>query len=181
MGYEVKLVKIGEIMPYERNAKKHPERQIKEIANSIREFGFQQPIVIDENNQIIIGHGRFEAAKLLELEEVPCIIAGNLTEEQVKALRLVDNKTNESPWDLEILSAELDSIFNIDMQEFGFMDVNLESFFEAEDEGASGNDDSKSEEAKIYVITIICKDEQRHDEIVKVLQENEISYEEERK
>lgn len=117
---KVEYIPISEITMYPKNAKKHPKEQVERIANSIMEFGWQQPIVIDINNEIVIGHGRLLAAQKLGLEEVPVIRADNLTEEQIKALRLADNKTNESEWDLDFLDGELDSIFDIDMTQFGF-------------------------------------------------------------
>lgn len=94
------------IKPYDKNAKKHPKKQIQQVANSIREFGFNQPIVVDKNNEIIVGHGRLEAAKLLGLKEVP-VITVDLTEEQAKAYRLADNKLNESEWDMGLVIEEL--------------------------------------------------------------------------
>ena len=116
----IENIAIKDIKPYERNAKKHPEEQVEHIANSIKEFGWQQPLVIDKDNVLIIGHGRLMAAKKLGLDTVPVIRAEQLSEEQVAALRLADNKTNESEWDFGILDGELDDIFDIDMSEFGF-------------------------------------------------------------
>lgn len=117
---EVKQIPIDQIKPYERNAKKHPEEQVQQIANSLKEFGWQQPIVLDKNNVIVIGHGRFLAAKLLGLEEVPIVYADGLSNKQIKALRLADNKTNESGWDFSLLDEELDDLLDFDMSEFGF-------------------------------------------------------------
>ena len=117
---DVEYLKIKSIKPYEGNAKEHPEEQIEKIANSIGSFGWQQPIVVDENGVIIIGHGRYLAAKRLKLTEVPVVRSGNLSPEQVKALRLADNKVAESDWDLDLLSTELDGILDIDMSDFGF-------------------------------------------------------------
>jgi 16S rRNA G966 N2-methylase RsmD len=99
-------MKISLIKPYEKNAKIHPQKQIEQIANSIKEFGFNQPIVVDKNNVIIIGHGRYEAAKLLGLKEIPTLKV-NLTEEQAKAYRLADNKLNESDWNMGLVIEEL--------------------------------------------------------------------------
>lgn len=99
--------KLSEIKPYEKNAKKHPEKQIANIAESIKQYGFVQPIVIDADGVIVIGHGRALAAKQLGIKEVPCVLVDDLTPEQVKALRLVDNKTNESAWDFDLLMSEL--------------------------------------------------------------------------
>lgn len=120
----VEMVKIGSIKPYPGNAKKHPKEQIERIANSIREFGFQQPLVVDSQGVIIIGHGRLRAAKKLGLDSVPVVRAEGLSEDQIRALRLADNKTAESEWDLDLLDLELEGI-DLDMSQFGF-DLNLE-------------------------------------------------------
>ena len=114
---EIRSVKIKEIRPYDRNAKKHDDTQINNVAESIRQFGFVQPIVIDSNGVIVIGHCRFEAAKRLKYVEVPCIMVDDLTPEQVDALRIVDNKTNESPWDIDLLEEELQ---DLDLSMFDF-------------------------------------------------------------
>ena len=97
---------IEQIKPYENNAKKHTTKQIKQVANSIKEFGFNQPIVVDKDNVIIVGHGRYEASKLLGLTDVP-VITVDLTEEQANAYRLADNKLNESEWDMILVNEEL--------------------------------------------------------------------------
>lgn len=114
---EIRSVKIKEIKPYDRNAKKHDDTQINNVAESIRQFGFVQPIVIDSDGVIVIGHCRFEAAKRLKYAEVPCIMVDDLTPEQVDALRIVDNKTNESPWDIDLLAEELQ---DLDLSMFDF-------------------------------------------------------------
>ena len=118
---EVINVPVRELIPYERNAKNHPDDQIEHIANSIREFGFRQPLVIDAQNVVVIGHGRLMAAKKLGMDEVPCVRADDLSETQIKALRLADNKTNESGWDFTTLEAELDELADeFEMSDFGF-------------------------------------------------------------
>ena len=115
---QITEIEIEKLKPYENNAKTHPRSQIKNVAESIKEFGWQQPIVIDKNNVIIIGHCRYLAAKKLKLKTVPCAIAENLSEEEVNKLRLIDNKTNESDWDMELLTKEINSLdltaFDID-------------------------------------------------------------------
>lgn len=113
-------IPVNKIIPYEKNAKQHPEDQIARIARSIEQFGFQQPLVVDKNNVLIIGHGRLLAAKSLHLENVPCVKAEELDKEQVKALRLADNKVAESDWDMDLLNEELNDILDIDMSDFGF-------------------------------------------------------------
>ena len=110
---------ITEITPYEKNPRKNDEA-VEYVANSIKEFGFKVPIVIDKNGVIVAGHTRYKAAQELGLEKLPCIIADDLTEEQVKAFRLADNKVGElAEWDFDLLGEELDGIFDIDMSEFG--------------------------------------------------------------
>lgn len=116
----IEYLPLDALKPYSRNAKKHPDEQVEHIANSIREFGFRQPLVIDRDGVLVIGHGRLLAAKKLGLKTVPCVRAYDLTDEQVKALRLADNKTNESAWDDDLLNLELDDIFDLDMEDFGF-------------------------------------------------------------
>ena len=111
---------VDEIKPYEKNAKRHPPEQVEHIANSIKEFGYQQPLVVDKDNVLVIGHGRLLASKKLGIDKVPVVRADELTEEQIKGLRLADNKLNESEWDFDLLNQELDSILDLDMGEFGF-------------------------------------------------------------
>ena len=121
---EVVYLSPEELIPYEHNAKQHPDSQVKQIAASIKQFGFRQPIVVDSHNVVVIGHGRLMAAKELGLKEVPVVRADDLTDAQIKALRLADNKTNESAWDFTELEAELDDLkLDFDMADFGFNDV----------------------------------------------------------
>jgi ParB-like chromosome segregation protein Spo0J len=119
---DIVMMPTADIIPYKMNAKQHPPEQVDHIANSIKAFGFKQPLVVDRDNVLIIGHGRLLAAKQLMLEEVPVVRAEDLTQEQADALRLADNKTNESEWDMEKLEQELAglSIAGIDMTQFGF-------------------------------------------------------------
>lgn len=123
---KIEYINPNKLIPYENNAKLHPERQVELIANSIREFGFQQPVVIDKNNVVIIGHGRLMASERLGLAEIPCVRVSELTDGQIRALRLADNKVAESGWSDNLLNIELSEITGIDMTEFGF-DLNLGS------------------------------------------------------
>lgn len=103
---EIQNRPIGGIKPYEKNAKKHPADQVKKVADSIREFGFNQPIVVDKDGVIIVGHGRYAAAQSLGLEVVP-VLELDIDEERAKAYRLADNKLNESEWDMGLVVEEL--------------------------------------------------------------------------
>ena len=120
--------KLADIVPYAKNTKKHDETQIKNVAESIKKYGWVQPIVIDNDGTIVIGHCRALAAEKLGIEEVPCVVVSDLTEEEINALRIVDNKTNESPWDFDLLSAELPEI---DLSDFDF-DFNVPTEFTAD-------------------------------------------------
>lgn len=111
--------KASELIPYEKNTKKHDSKQIKNVAESIKQYGFVQPLVIDKNNVVVIGHCRLMAAKRLKLKEVPCVCVDDLTSEQVNALRIVDNKSNESEWDFDFLAEELPEI-DLSMFDFDF-------------------------------------------------------------
>ena len=125
---DIKIIykNVGELVPYEKNPRKNT-KAVKYVANSISEFGFKVPIVIDENNVVICGHTRVLASEKLGLNEVPCIIAKDLTEEQIKAFRLADNKVSEkAEWDFDLLNEEMDEIFNFDMEDFGFEFVDEE-------------------------------------------------------
>ena len=117
---QVKTVSIDQIKPYENNPRNNDDA-VDAVANSIKEFGWQQPIVVDNGGVIIAGHTRYKAAKQLKLKEVPIVVADNLTEEQVNAYRLADNKSGElATWNDDELQEELDKILDIDMTDFGF-------------------------------------------------------------
>ena len=116
---DVRNISVKELIPYERNTKKHDKTQINNVAESIKQYGFVQPIVIDRDGVIVIGHCRALAAKKLGMKEVPCVCVDELTPEQVNALRIVDNKSNESLWDLDILADELAEL-NLDDFDFDF-------------------------------------------------------------
>ena len=135
---EGKLIykKVDEIVPYENNPR-HNDGAVDAVAASITEFGFKVPIIIDQNNIIVTGHTRLKAALKLGMAEVPCIVADDLTEEQVKAFRLADNKVSElAKWDFDMLNMELEELEelgNIDMSAFGFIelaDIDVDGFFE---------------------------------------------------
>ena len=121
---------IEALIPYEKNTKKHDDVQINNVAESIKQYGFVQPIVIDKNNVVVIGHCRLLAAKKLKMADVPCVCVDDLTEEQVKALRIVDNKSNESPWDFDNLADEL---ADLDLSDFDF-DFGIDTDAEEETE-----------------------------------------------
>ena len=106
----VEKINIDKLYPYHNNPKEHPPDQIDNIASSIKNYGFTVPIIIDGENEIISGHGRYKAAKKLGMKELPAIKRKDLTEEQIKAFRIADNKVAESEWDMEQLMVEMEAI-----------------------------------------------------------------------
>ena len=116
-------MKIDELLPYQRNQKDHPEEQVRNLANSLRRFGWRQPVVIDENNVIVIGHGRVLGAKMLGLTEAPVVRADDLTEDEIRELRIVDNKTNESEWN-EYLQEDVQEL---EFEGFDFADLDAQT------------------------------------------------------
>ena len=120
---EVQEVSRGLLKPYERNAKIHSEEQVKKIADSIKEFGFVNPVLIDRDYNIIAGHGRVMAAKKLEMESVPCVFVEGLTEAQRKAYILADNRLGElADWDMDLVNMELEALNDMDF------DISLTGF-----------------------------------------------------
>lgn len=118
----IQKLKTSTLVPYERNAKKHPSDQVASIANQIKNHGWDVPIVVDENLIILKGHGRALAAKMLGLEEVPCIIRSGLTPDEKRAIRIADNKVAESEWDFDFLKIDM-----LDLKGKGF-DLALTGF-----------------------------------------------------
>ena len=148
---------LNEIKPYEKNPR-HNDDAVKYVKNSIKKFGFKVPIVIDKNNVIVAGHTRYKASLELGLEKVPCIVADDLTEKQIKAFRLADNKAAEkASWDFDLLNDELTELnIDFDMSEFGF-DVDItEDEEEEEEEDNSGDKYTMDVKAPIYEITGDC-------------------------
>lgn len=137
-----------------QNNPRYNDDAVKAVAESIKEFGFKNPIIVDKTNTIVCGHTRLKAAKMLALDRVPTILADDLTEEQIKAFRLADNKTAElADWNVDLLNVELESITDIDMSLFGF-DGDIT------DEAAEELDETYSTKVKIpqYEITGECPD-----------------------
>jgi len=120
--------KVDELIPYINNPRRNDDA-VDKVASSIKHFGFKVPIVIDQQNEIVAGHTRLKAAKKLGIKEVPCIVADDLDNNQIKAFRLADNKVSETAaWDDELLNIEIFSINDIDLTDFGFDVINEEDF-----------------------------------------------------
>lgn len=176
------IKKIDDIKPYDKNPRKNDEA-VKYVANSIKEFGFKVPIVIDKNNTIVCGHTRYKASKQLKLKEVPCIVADDLTDEQIKAYRLADNKVSEqADWDMTLLGEELLDIEDLDMGDFGFELFDEDEEPEDEDNPYTTKVDIPQyeitgEKPDISELVDTTKAEQFERKIVNYLTENKITEE----
>jgi site-specific DNA-methyltransferase (adenine-specific) len=162
---KIEYLPIKDLKPYERNAKKHDETQIKNVAESIKQFGFAQPIVVDRNNVVIIGHCRLLASKKLKLKEVPAIRMEDLTDEQVQKLRLLDNRLNESEWDFDLLAEDIPTL---DFSDFD-IDWGLPEDIEDEKPAKEPNDIDYHE--SISVVIDCDNDEQAEDIFTKLTSE----------
>ena len=157
---EIKYMSVNDIKPYKNNPRIN-EKAIPYVMNSIKEFGFKNPIIIDKNNIIICGHTRLESAKRLKYTEVPVIYADDLSDEQIKAFRLADNKVSEiAEWDLELLDDELSEI-DLDMEQFGFLE-------ELENQEKERNEIEYQEN---YSIVIECDNDEELEKIYNKLTE----------
>jgi hypothetical protein len=162
---------IEELKPYGKNAKKHPKKQIEQVAASIKEFGFNQPIVVDRHNVVIVGHGRLEAAKLLGLKEVP-VMQVLLDEQQAKSYRLADNKLNESDWDMELVINELKELEPAMLDLTGFdTDLIIEPD-EKDDEVPELPEEPKSKLGEVYQLgehRLMCGDSTKLEDVEKLM------------
>lgn len=175
---EIIYKKVGDLIPYEKNPRKNA-KAVKYVAKSIEEFGFKQPIIIDRDNVVVCGHTRLKASEQLGIEEVPCIVADDLTDEQIKAFRLADNKVAEqAEWDIGLLNEELDDILNVDMGDFGFDIFSMDDLEEME--GYNSEEDDREHFSKTFVFPIekkkqiICYLKKHQNEIVEqIIKESE--------
>ena len=167
---EIKKTKIGEIKPYPKNAKKHDKKQIAQVAASIKEFGFNQPIVVDKDGVIIVGHGRYEAAKALRMPDVP-VLEVDLTDEQAKSYRLADNKLNESDWDMGLAIEELKGLSDEMFDLTGF-DKDLLIEPDDQDDVIPEVKESKSKLGDLYELgkhRLLCGDSTKREDVERLM------------
>ena len=183
---DVELVSTDSLIAYTNNPKEHPESQVEKIASSIKNYGWDQPIVVDGENEIIKGHGRLQAAELLGLEQVPVIKREDLTEAEAKAARIADNKTAESDWIDDALETEVEILTEeeeIDIDNLGFDDTEIDELLdkasEDNDPNAKYTDKIKTPEyqptqdeppglSELY-------DTERYEELISVIDESDVS------
>ena len=148
MKLKIEYVPIDSIKPYENNPRNNDDA-VQYVANSLKKFGWKQPIVIDKDGVIVAGHTRYRAALQLGMKTAPCVVADDLTEEEIRGYRLADNKTAEmAGWNFPLLDLELAEITTFDMADFGFTDYShddIDDFFE--------NAEHVEKEEKLHVIT----------------------------
>jgi DNA modification methylase len=171
----VVTMKIADLKAYDNNPRKN-EKAVDAVANSINSFGFKVPVIIDKNNVVVAGHTRLLACKKLGIEEVPCVIADDLTEDQIKAFRIADNKTAElADWDFDKLKEELGSI-DIDMEQFGFTD--LEKIMDREvmedefDENEALPENPYARKGDVFILgkhRVMCGDATSKDDVLKLV------------
>lgn len=174
-GYPMNIVykSVDDIIPYVNNPRNN-EPAVDKVASSIKNFGFKVPIILDKDGEIVAGHTRLRAAEKLGMDEVPCIVADDLTDEQVKAFRLADNKVSEfAEWDEQLLKIELDLIGEIDMLDFGFEDIdfNLEEV-EEDDYEVEVPEEPKSKPGDVYQLgnhRLMCGDSTSIDDVLQLM------------
>lgn len=170
---EIVYKKVSELKPYEKNPRVN-DNAVDYVANSIKDFGFKVPIVIDKDNIIVAGHTRLKASKKLGLKEVPCIVADDLDEEQIKAFRLADNKVSElASWDFELLGDELEDL-DFEMADYGFeIETNEENELDpVEDETPQLEKETNTKRGYIYICgkhRVMCGDSTDKNDIAKLM------------
>lgn len=176
---ELKWEPIKSIRPYEKNPRRNDEA-VDAVAASIKEFGWQQPIVVDKDGVIIAGHTRYKAAKKLKCDTVPVVVADDLTEDQVKAYRLADNKTGElAEWDTALLGEELAELADFDMSQFGFDTILQEEVREAEEDDYEVNppEEPKAKLGDIYQLgrhRLMCGDSTDAESVYQLCQDGQV-------
>jgi hypothetical protein len=182
---DVELRNPDDLIPYANNAKEHPDEQVNKIASSIKNYGWDQPIVVDDDSEIIKGHGRLQAAKKLDLDEVPVIERTDLSDAEAKAARIADNKTAESAWDDELLEVEVEELnteFDMGALELGFDDDELNDLLDAVDDNDSDTEYTDKIETPTYEPTqdeppalSECYDTDRYNELISAIEQADVS------
>ena len=179
---EIKNLDINLILPYKNNPRKISDTAIEKVANSIKNFGFRQPIVVDKNNIVVVGHTRLQASRKLGLQQVPVLVADNLTEDQINAYRLADNRTNEeSQWQNDLLKLELQDLQfkNFDLNLTAFDDFELDDLLFEEKYGLTDDDaapevpkEAKTQYGQVFKLgqhKLICGDSSKIEDLQKIM------------
>lgn len=164
--------KLEDLKPYSLNANEHPEEQVKKIAESIVQYGFLVPLIITPDGEIVAGHGRHLAAQYLQRKEVPCIVVDNLSPEQVRGLRIADNKVAESGWNMEALKVELESLQLLEVYT-GFSPAEVEILLHPPE---IVTDDSHGSGSPVISYTIVFDDQEQQEEFFSFLKHLKQAY-----
>ena len=171
----IKNIPIAQLKPYGRNPR-HNENAIQGVAESLKEFGWRQPIVAKSSGEIVVGHTRYEAAKILGFEKVPVVNADDLSAAQVKAYRIADNKTGEAAsWDDELLKLELDDLqaLDFDLALTGFESGEISSLYDSKNKmQAPGDAETEEDFKEIFHVIAECKSEEEQLKVLALLEEN---------
>ena len=175
----IKRVATVDLIPYANNSRVHSDEQVNQIASSIKEFGFLNPIIVDGDNGIIAGHGRVMAANKLGIKELPCVDASHLSEAQKKAYVIADNKLAlNSDWDVELLKIEIESLqeddFKLDLLGFDIAELNEILGFDdiAEEDEEESEQDYEDNYKEQYGVIIMCKSAEEQEKIFNKMQQN---------
>lgn len=175
----IKKIKVNDLIPYANNSRLHSDEQVLQIASSIKEFGFLNPIIVDGDNGIIAGHGRVMAAKKLGIDELPCIDASHLTEAQKKAYIIADNKLAlNAEWDSDLLKIEIESLqeddFKLDLLGFDVDELNGILGFDgiAEEDEEESEQDYEDKYKEQYGVIIMCKSAEEQEKVFNKMQQN---------
>lgn len=175
MKLNIQYKTVSELEPYDNNPRSHSMEQIRQIANSIKEFGFTNPILLDGENGVIAGHGMLYASRLLELDKVPCIELSHLTEQQKRAYVIADNQIAlNSDWDFEILKEELDKLDDSDF-DLKLTGVNIDDVMNIDIDGKSNETSSKNDSSNegrkddLFRVIVICEDESDRQAVLKLI------------
>jgi len=170
---QIKMVGIGDLKPYDNNPKQHTKEQIDKIASSIKTYGFRVPILIGKDGEVIAGHGRIQASEQLGLKSIPSVLIDDLSDEQVRAFRIADNKVAEADWLIDVLGEELSNLAEVDDLYFGFDSDDIKDILGASGhttcidslvaraEGGGEGGQLPENRSKITGINFMCTKEQR--------------------
>lgn len=168
----IEILKIDEVIPYENNARTHDDAQIQKLCKLITEFGFKVPVIVDENNVLLSGHGRLLAAKALDMEEIPATRETNFSEEKKRAFRIADNFVSElSKWDFGLVACELEelSASAYDLVGVGLDDLKNMAASAVIASAEGGSEPTNQDLSRKYVIEIQCIDESEQETFYKQL------------
>lgn len=170
---QIELMALDDLKPYERNPRDN-DKAVDAVAESIKQYGWQQPIVVDENREIVVGHTRYKAAQKLGMREAPVVVARDLTEEQIKAYRLADNKTGEkATWDAKLLKLEIEDLQALDAGEIpGFTKYDIARIVHVDEMPNAGDARTDENPPEFFHVVAECGNEQEQAEVIKLLMDH---------